>query len=266
LKKFLVLFSILSLLLTGCASSWTPVASIDDFASRSELDKPRNWQKQTQARIATAGALGGSLVLAPIGFLIAMTYNETGMTIKEIAQAAAYQTFDQNNIIGQRYVAYTDGYASIDYWVAGRQGNIEGDTQAIALTYLNQDKDLSYYEAWMVKKDGDKYYGFSMPVLEKKGNDVVYTFDRRKKITSAKNAKAGLGTRFGMQFETVDETGKEGSLDYEQITNDFRAHYNATKPQMALMNCIDTDSCHPDKKEKEAAALEKTGPSWSGSN
>jgi hypothetical protein len=137
----------------------------------------------------------------------------------------------------------------MDFWIAGRRGDIEDNTQVIGITYLNQNEDRVYYEAWLVKNQDGKYYEYHMPVLQRIGQDLVYTFDKAKKIIKAKNAKGGMGTRFAMEIE-VEENGNKLTIDFRDISKDFREYINEIGPELIYMNCLNAHSCHPEPDMK----------------
>ena len=112
MKKILILVLALTLLIS-CVKSLQPVATLDELATKEELEKKRSWFKQSHARNTTGAAMGATLVLFPVAMIIAFTPNEKDLTINEIADVAAVKTYDYDSTLFLEWIAYTDGQCQL---------------------------------------------------------------------------------------------------------------------------------------------------------
>lgn len=96
-KAFIVILILIICVSSACVRKLQPVATLNDLASKEEIEKRRNWFKQSHAKSATSMAMGATLILFPVAMGIGLIPNEKNLTISEIADVAATKTFDYDS-------------------------------------------------------------------------------------------------------------------------------------------------------------------------
>ena len=259
MKKILILVLTLTLL-TSCVKSLQPVATLDELATKEELEKKRSWFKQSHARNTTGAAMGATLVLFPVAMIIAFTPNEKDLTINEIADVAAVKTYDYDSTLFLEWIAYTDGAMSIDYWIVGRgKGNKDANgIKPVGVIYWNKDKNKVYYEGWLVKKMEDSsYWHWRMPLLKKKDDgSLIYVLDETLKLKEAKMVGGFNLMNFALSKDVGDS--EEITKKEDDIFKELIDYYTKNNLKMTKVKCANgSDDCVPKDKEIAAHVQEK---------
>lgn len=140
--KKLILVICVMFLITACASKWTPVASLEELLPKEELEKNRNWYKESQQGRMFTGGMEGSIILAPIALIYKFNPSERDLTITEIADTAAAKNYDYNSIILGQWISYHDmGFNRV---IASSRGHDKNDSglKPMIVRYQNHSNSI----------------------------------------------------------------------------------------------------------------------------
>lgn len=250
------------LLTTGCVKNLQPVATLEELDSTEELGKERNWFKQSHARFHAGFVAGSTLVLLPVALVVANIPNETHMTVAEVADVAAAKTYDYDSTLYLEWIAYTDGAWSPDFWIIGR-GKGQKDSSGIkpvGVIYRNSKDDKVYLETWVLQKKDKDYWAWRVPLLKKKGNDLVYALDERLRLKKAR--QIGAYNLMNLVLENT-ENNTEVEKSESDILPEVKELYIRTGQPMQKLRYANgstdkeqgTEQFRADQKEVAAAPL-----------
>jgi hypothetical protein len=243
---------LIAIVLVGACSStptyMRPVASLEEFTSKEELDKKRSWHKETVARNAAKDPF--SFLTSPIALVVDFVPTETGATIAEIADIAAMKNYDYN----PGYISYDSG----DYYVAVLSaGHVKNDL-GLKPAFLNYhynflsdkgNKDNKFFlEAVIIKKEKDnEYWQWKSPILKRGDNgEWIYVFDGKLKLQSPpsgfaflfKFCKVGLFHRVSYPYVLNFISLSSGAVKEEitkkisEVLDDAMKYFLETNPPM----------------------------------
>lgn len=190
-------------------------------------------------------------ILIPVAVATVFTADENDLTVKEIADVSAIKTYDYDSTLLMEWIAYTDGAGAPDYWIIGRgKGNKEANgIKPIGVIYWNKNKNTVYYEGWLIRKtENGNYQYWRKPLLEKEGNNLVYTFDKTLKLKEAKMVGAYNLINFSFSKKASDS---EISKEEDDVFKDVKSYYLKHNPEMEKVRCArGSEECAPREIDK----------------
>ena len=105
---------------SGCAFHMQPVASLEEFASKEEAEKKKNWVIDTHATNMGAAALGGLAGAVPVliipAALIISRPNEKNLTVNEMADLLVFDMYNYSSIIFPEEIVCSDSSFGVDFF------------------------------------------------------------------------------------------------------------------------------------------------------
>jgi hypothetical protein len=253
----------LMLFVGACSSTPTfmrPVASLEEFTSKEELDKERSWHKETATRANWRTPF--NIVMVPIALTL-MLPTETGATIAEIADVAVIKNYGYN----PPYISYDSG----GYYIAVLSAGHDKNELGLKPAFLNYHYDLRndgnndkkfFLEAVIIKEEKDnEYWQWKSPILKRGDNgEWIYAFDGKLKLQSPpsdfaflfKFCKIGLFNMvsypYGLNFVSSSSgmVKEEITKKIREVLDDALKYFLETNPPMQKIQ-------NKDKKDSKIA-------------
>jgi hypothetical protein len=250
--KKLILVICVVFFISACAPTFQPVTSLEELMPKEEMEKKKDWVKNTRAGVTMATGAGATLVLLPLALVvIASTPKIKELTVSEISDVAATAIYDFDGA----YILYSardGGGGDITRVVVigeGKQG--AGEIKPFALYFFRYKDRVEYYEGGVVKKEnnGDYYY-WKIPLLKKKGEAIVYSLDESLKLK--KNIPSlGFENRIDLIFEK-DSSFEEVYKNKHSVIPEIKDYFIKNNPQMIKIKCANGSSCATKEVRGEA--------------
>jgi hypothetical protein len=265
--KMVLLMAGLVLFVGACSGTPTimrPVASLEEFTSKEELDKKRSWHKETAARNAITND-PFNFLMSPIALALKFFPTaETGTTIAEIADVAVIKNYGYK----PAFISYNDSDYNVAVLSAGYDKNDLGLKPAFLNYHYNflsdkGNKDNKFFlEAVIIKEEKDnEYWQWKSPILKRGDNgEWIYAFDGKLKLQSPpsslafvfKFCKIGLFHRVSYPYVLNFISSSSGAVKEEitkkisEVLDDAMKYFLETNPPMQKIQ-------NKDKKDSKIA-------------
>lgn len=245
MKKFLSVMVII-FFLSACSTTYKPVASLEEIATKEEVEQSRNWiEPNSDAKQASAfasGFLGGIIIGLPLAMALASIPDEKGLSMPELADKVAAKTCDKTS----KFIYYTNNLSD-DLGIFGVKKMDQDDMglRSVGLMYVSKRNDnrLLYTEVRMVKKiDDSTYWSWRIPLLKKtdEGN-FAFVLNNKLRLDGPVMAKGGSENMF--EFTFIDELSGGAKIvkGEKDLLHDIKVFFMDNSFEMETLKCAQGD-------------------------